>query len=276
MMAEPIWNRFADAVRLYAQYSGVSLRAQMQYKFSFFIMSLAQLLATATEFLGIWALFGRFGSLKGWTLAEVGLFYGLIGVTFAIADALARGFDTFSELVKSGDFDRILLRPRSTALQISARDLLLTRVGRLVQGIAVLGWAIHSLPVLWTLPKLALIAAVIAGGVALFYGIFVLQATLSFWTIETLEIMNVVTYGSTEAGQYPLTIYRPWFRAFFTFVVPVASINVIPANLLLDRIGMSGWPAICAWSSPIVGFIFLAASLQLWRCGVGKYTSTGS
>ena len=275
-MADTVWNRFADALRLYAQYSGVSLRGQMQYKFSFFTLSLAQLLATGTEFIGIWALFGRFGSLKGWTLPEVALFYGLIGVSFAIADGLARGFDMFSELVKSGDFDRLLLRPRSTALQVCARELLLNRIGRLLQGAVVLGWAIHSLPMLWTFPKLALIAATIAGGVALFYGVFVLQATMSFWTIETLEIMNVVTYGSTEAGQYPLTIYRPWFRAFFTFVVPVASINVIPGNLLLDRIGTSGWPAVFAWASPFVGFIFLAISLQLWRCGVGKYTSTGS
>ena len=275
-MADTAWNRFADALRLYAQYSGVSLRGQMQYKLSFFTLSLAQLLATGTEFIGIWALFGRFGSLKGWTLPEVALFYGLIGVAFAIADALARGFDTFSDLVKSGDFDRLLLRPRSTALQVCARELLLNRVGRLVQGVAILGWAIHSLPILWTLPKLTLIAAVISGGVALFYGLFVIQATLSFWTIETLEIMNVVTYGSTEAGQYPLTIYRPWFRAFFTFVVPLASINIIPANLVLDRIGTSGWPAICAWTAPFIGFIFLAISFQIWRCGVAKYTSTGS
>ena len=275
-VATNLWERLCDAIRLYARYAGVSLRAQMQYKVSFFTLSLAQLLATGTEFLGVWALFARFGNLRGWTLAEVALFYGLINVAFAIADAIARGFDTFADLVKSGEFDRLLLRPRSTGLQVCARELLLNRVGRLLQAAAVLGWAIYSLPALWSLAKLTLICAVIAGGVALYYGLFVLQATLSFWTVETLEIMNVATYGSTQAGQYPLSMYRPWFRAFFTFVIPVASVNIIPARSLLAQGTPTPAVVTAAWLSPLVGFLFLAAALQIWRLGVRYYTSTGS
>ncbi|XXX55556.1 ABC-2 family transporter protein [Sorangium sp. So ce124] len=59
----------------------------------------------------------------------------------------------------------------------------------------------------------------------MFYGLLVLQATLCFWTVESLEIMNAWTYGGTEAAQYPLTLYRDWFRRFFTFVVPLASVS---------------------------------------------------
>src|ERR671928_195342 len=89
--------------------------------------------------------------------------------------------------------------------------------------------------VLQALGHLLITGAAILGGACLFYGLFVLQATLSFWTVETLEIMNTVTYGGTETGQYPLTIYRPWFRLFFTFVVPLVCLNYLPANALLDR-----------------------------------------
>ena len=76
-----------------------------------------KLLVTAVEFFGIWALFARFGSLSEWTLPEVALFYGTVNVEFVFADALGRGFDVFSIQVKSGEFDRLLLRPRSTILQ---------------------------------------------------------------------------------------------------------------------------------------------------------------
>ena len=40
-------------------------------------------------------------------------------MTFAVADAILLGFDTFgAQYVKSGDLDRLLLRPRSLALQL--------------------------------------------------------------------------------------------------------------------------------------------------------------
>jgi len=102
---------------LYIRYLGISIRSQMQYRASFWMLTCGQVLITGIEFLGVWALFSRFGGLRGWSLAEAGLFYGVANIAFAIAEAFARGFDMFSALVKSGDFDRVLLRPRSTVLQ---------------------------------------------------------------------------------------------------------------------------------------------------------------
>src|SRR5262249_25101387 len=151
------------------------------------------------------------------------------------AEGFGRGFDTFSNLVKSGDFDRLLLRPRNTAFQVAAQELQLMRVGRLLQGGVVLSWAVYALGIAGSPAKLALILATISGGACLFYGLLVLQATLSFWTIESLEIVNILTYGGTETAQFPLTIYRPWFRWFFTFVVPLACMNYLPAGALLGR-----------------------------------------
>ena len=257
--------RLAGAADLYWRYTGVSLRAQMQYKASFWMLSLAQFLVTGMEFLGIWMLFARFGSLRGWSLAGVALLYGLVNVSFALADAFGRGFDMFSNLVKTGDFDRLLLRPRSLALQVAARELLLTRVGRLAQGVAVLAWALHALPIGWTAARMVFLLATIAGGTALFFALFVLQATVSFWTIESLELMNILTYGSTEAGQYPLTIYRTWFRLFFTFVAPLASVNIIPARVLL-----CANPPVLYSFAPLVGFFFLVVAPL--RAGVPRGT----
>ena len=58
-----------------------------------------------------------------------------MSVSFAIADAITRGFDVFGErFVKTGDFDRLLVRPRSTALQLLGSELRATRIGRLAQG----------------------------------------------------------------------------------------------------------------------------------------------
>src|SRR5437016_1941882 len=100
-----------DALRLYSRYISISLRAQMQYRVNFILHTLGHLLVTFIEFLGLWALFDRFGNLRGWRLGEVAMMYGMIAISFAISDAMSRGFDWFGNTVRNGDFDRLLLRP---------------------------------------------------------------------------------------------------------------------------------------------------------------------
>lgn len=264
------------APRLYLRYVGASIRSQLQYRASFVMLSLGQALLTGVEFVAIWALFDRFGSLGTWALAEVGLLYGMVNVTFALTDAVARGFDLFGRMVKSGDFDRVLLRPRGTAFQVAASEVQIMRVGRFAQGLAVLVWAATAMDAAWDPAKVALLAAAILGGVGTFFGLFVLQATLAFWTTESLEIVNVVTYGGVETTQYPLDIYKEGFQRFFTFVVPLAFVNYVPALAILDRTAARGWPAWAPWIAPLVGVLFLLLSLQVWRFGVRHYRSTGS
>ena len=238
--------------------------------------STGHLVVTGAEFLAILILFDRFGTLEEWNLPEVAFFYGLVNVTFAIADAASRGFDTFGVMVKSGDFDRLLLRPRSTVVQIIGQELTLRRVGRLGQGLAVLLWASATLDFGWTPAKAALFGGAVVGGVAMFSGLVVLQATLAFWTTESLEIMNTVTYGGVETAQFPLTIYRPWFRRFFTFVVPLACISYFPALAIMGRPDALGSPVWLQYLSPLVGLGFLLMSLRVWEFGVRHYRSTGS
>lgn len=265
-----------NAIALYFRYIGLSLRGQMQYRASFVMQSLGHLLVTAIEFLGIWALFHRFGNLRGWKLAEVGMLYGMISMIFATADALAKGFDMFGDIVKAGDFDRLLVRPRSTVLQLLGQELTLKRVGRFLQGLFVFVWAIAALHVDWSFAKVSLLLAAYVGGVCLFMGIVVIQATITFWTTETLEMMNAFTYGGEYASEYPIAIYRGWFRKFFLFIVPLGCANYLPAVAIMGRPDPLHTPQILQWLSPVAGMIFLTFALQFWKVGVRHYRSTGS
>ena len=260
-----------NGLQLYARYAAISLRGQMQYRVSFILQSIGAFLVTAMEFVAMWMLFDRFGQLRGWTLPQVALLYGMISVTFAISDAISRGFDQFGNTIKAGDFDRLLLRPRSTVLQLLGQELTLRRVGRLLQGILILSYAIATLDVSWNIARIALLPISIACGVCLFLGLFVLQATSAFWTTESLEVWNAFTYGGVFMSQYPISIYRTWFARFFTFVIPLACVNYYPALAILGRD-----TSVRHWLAPLAGIAFLLISLQVWKFGVRHYRSTGS
>src|SRR5215471_18555014 len=175
-----------NSLRLYRRYVAVSFRSQMQYRLSFFMRSLGHFFVTGIEFPGFVAIFQRFGQIQGWTLPQMGLFYSMISLAFASTEAVLRGFDIFPNLIKSGDFDRYLLRPRSTALQVLGQDFQLMRIGRFTQALIVLLWSAERLNVDWAAPNVILLLTGIAGGVCIFSGLFILQATMCFWTLESL------------------------------------------------------------------------------------------
>jgi ABC-2 type transport system permease protein len=266
-----------NAFQLYRRYIAASIRGQMQYPGSFLMMAMGEFIVTFTEFVGVWVLFRRFGQIRGWTFAEIAMFYGTVNVSFAIADSISRGLDVFGpQFVKTGNFDRLLVRPRATILQLLGHELRLARIGRLAQGVIVLAIATHVLGIGWDARKLALIAAAIAGGVALFLGILVLQATLAFWTVESLEIANTLTYGGVEAAQYPLDIYSRWFRDFLIFVVPIGCVAYFPILCILGHRTPMPAPGWLLDAAPLAGIFFLLIALRAWRVGVRHYTSTGT
>ena len=161
-------------------------------------------------------------------------------------------------------------------LQLAGQELQLRRIGRFLQAFLVLMWGTQNLAVTWTLAKAGLVCLSVLGGASVFYGLFILQATLCFWTTEGLEIANSVTNGGTETAQYPLSIYRDWFRRFFTFLVPLACVSYYPALAVLDRADPLGTGPWFHWTAPLIGFAFLAFACCVWHLGVRRYHSTGS
>jgi len=265
-----------NGLRMYQRYAAASIRGQLQYRASFVMTTIGVLVQTGIEFVAIWALFDRFGDVRGWTLPEVALFYGMISVTWAICDSIARGFDVFDQTVKAGDFDRVLVRPRSTVLQLLGQELTLRRVGRFLQGVGVLAYAFAAGDVAWTVPRAVLLVAAIASGVCVFFALVVLQATMAFWTTEALEVWNAFTYGGVTMSQYPIAIYRSWLRELFTYAIPIACVNYLPGLAILGVPDPLGTPAIAHWLAPAAGPVFLALALQIWRIGVRHYRSTGT
>ncbi|MXY97038.1 MAG: ABC transporter permease [Gemmatimonadetes bacterium] len=266
----------ANPLALYTHYVSISLRGQMQYRVSFLLGTVGQLLGTGVEFIGILALFDRFGSLVQWSLAEVAFFYGIVNVAFAFTDALSRGFDHVGQLVRTGEFDRMLLRPRSTVLQLIGQEFTLKRLGRFIQGGGVLLWATLFLDIEWSAATVALTTVTVICGACFFLGLFINIGTVSFWTTETLELMNVLTYGGIEASKYPLSIYRAWFRRFFTMVIPMGCVTYFPVLAILGKPDPLGTSLAFQYAAPLFGLLYFILSLFIWRLGLRHYRSTGS
>jgi ABC-2 type transport system permease protein len=260
-------------LRLFFKFISIALRSQMQYKTSFLVLTATHFFSIFTEIIGVWVLFDRFKIVQGWTFHELALIYGIVHVGFAFAEAFARSFEKFPPIIRNGEFDRLLLRPLSTIFQVSMRDIQIFRIGRLLQGVIVLTFGCLKLH----LSIFSLVAPVIlisiAGVTALFYGLFIIQGSIVFWTIENFELINITTYGSREISQYPMSLYHTGFKLFFTLVIPLACAAYYPIATLLCHESL---PLKIVLIAPFSGFVFLYLARQFWKIGLRQYHSTGS
>lgn len=259
-------------VRLYVRYMGLVFKSAMQYRTSFLLTLLGQAFIPFTVFAGMLLLFQRFHMLGEWTVHEVMLCFACIHLSFAVSECLARGFDMFSQMVSQGEFDRVLVRPRGTVLQVLGARFEFSRIGRFALSLSILVISLVRLQLVLTPLKLLTVLLMVLCGALIFSGIFMLAATLCFWTIQGIEVVNIFTDGGREMSQYPLNIYPKAIMRFFTFVVPFGTVNYLPLRWLLGRPDSQQWHAF----TPLLGLLFLIPCVLLWRFGVRKYQSAGS
>jgi len=119
-------------MRLYFKYMSILFKSQMQYRTSFLLLCAGQFFVPFAVFAGMYFLFERFGGLPGWTFHEAALCFGVIHMAFSLAECFVRGFDAFSRLIVHGGFDRLLVRPRGTVIQVLGSNFEFTRFGRML------------------------------------------------------------------------------------------------------------------------------------------------
>ncbi len=269
-------SRLADGLRAYRLIAGMWLRSTMAYRASFIMTTFGNFAATALDFVAILLMFSRVDALGGYTLPEIAFLYGLTSISFGLADLAIGSMDRLGRRVRDGTLDTLLVRPAPVLAQVAADRFALRRLGRVVQGVLVLVYALGSLDVHWTAPKVLLMPLMMLGGAAIFCAVFVAGAAFQFVAQDASEVQNAFTYGGTTLLQYPPTVFARELVRGVTFVLPLAFVNWLPASYVLGRPYPLALPWWTAFASPLVGVGCCALAGLAWRVGLRSYRSTGS
>lgn len=266
------------AVTMYFRLIRTEIQAQMQYRVSLLMDILSTGMFSMMELLSFVLVMQRFGSLAGWSMWEVAFLFSLGELSFGWMDMIFSGFDPdfFAPFVRMGSLDRLLLKPVNLTLQILGSRFVLRRFGRIITGLATFLICVSQVEIAWTVWKVFYLLVIVASQVMTFGALFIIGSTITFWTVERIEAMNIVTYGGKEVISYPMSIYPRWLRLFYTFIVPFLFINYYPAMVFLDKPDPLGMPAFAPYLAPFVGIWMLFLALKFWRYGLTKYQSTGS
>nr|WSZ96192.1 ABC transporter permease [Streptomyces sp. NBC_00857] len=265
-----------DGFRAYGLIVAMWTRSTMAYRASFAMTAFGNFAATAFDFVTILLMFSHVDALGGYSLPEVAFLYGTSATAFGLADLLLGSMDRLGRRVRDGTLDTLLLRPVPVLAQVAADRFALRRLGRILQGLLVLGYALLVVDVDWTPVRVLMLPMMVLSGAAIFAAVFVAGAAFQFWAQDASEVQNSFTYGGTTLLQYPPTVFAKDLVRGVTFLVPLAFVNWLPALYVLGREDPLGLPDAVAFLPPVVAVACCVPAGLAWRLGLRAYRSTGS
>jgi ABC-2 type transport system permease protein len=264
-----------EPVLVWRRLIGAEVRSQLQYRASFALDLLGTFAISFIDFLVVLTIFHNVSRLNSWSVHEVALLYALSSISFAVTDMVIGHLDQFPQLIRDGNFDIVLVRPRSTLFQVVASGFAMRRVARVLQGAVVLPYALSGLTIHWTVGRVVVLLVSLPAAVVIFSSIWVVGACIAFWTTDGGEFTNAFTYGGTAMAQYPFDIYAQWLRRLLGFVIPLAFVCYFPTLYVLDKPDPLGLPSALQFMSPVVALAAACVAGLVWRFAVRHYRSAG-
>lgn len=259
-------------MRTYLHLLWVNLLSGMEYK-GWWLMIVQTLVVVLADLASTFLLFSRFGGIGEWTLERIVLIYGLAVAGFGLAELFCRGFDYFPwHMIRSGGFDRVLLRPRSLVAQVAGSYFHLHRASRAAVGIALVVWSLVRQGTIITPWRALMLLGAAVGGFVMYSGVFILTSGIAIFSVKALDWIYILTNASYQVARCPVPYMPRALYHVFTFILPMLVISYYPASALC------GWgePVWLGWLALPAGVAFLGLSLLVWRVGVRHYASTGS
>lgn len=251
------------------KYISMHIKSQLEYKSSFIFLVISNLMAFGTYCVVFYSLFDKFGIVKNFNIYQVILCFSVVQFGENFAEGLLRGFDKFSEIIKHGKLDLLLVRPQNIYLQIIGYKIELAKFVKCIISLILLIYAIIKLKI--SVVHIGTIFMMLVGSTVVFASVLIIGAAMCFVTIEGLEVINIFIYGTRDFAQYPIGIYNKAVRIFFTYLVPIGLTSYFPMLYVTGVSNNLGYIFL-----PILSFITLIPACLIFNVGLKKYKSTGS
>ena len=248
----------------------MSLLLSMQYRLEFFLDGIMSCFWTASALVPLLVLFEARKTVAGWTWPEALLVVaGFTTLKGVLDGAIQPSLGNVVEHVRKGTLDFLLLKPVDAQFMVSTARFEPWRGTDMWLGLALFGWAFHSLGRAPSASGVLLAAMLLASAVAILYAISILVISLAFFVVkvDNLIYLFISVY---DAARWPASIFRGALAFVFTFVVPLSVMTTFPALALLGKLS-----ALRAGGALVGAFVFTAVARVVWVRSIGHYTSAG-
>ena len=273
MLIHPLeLHRLRRYARLYLKLQLIQLRTAVEYRADFWIGILGASLMHGAGLVFVVALFGQINEIAGWSAWEVAILYGLALIPRGLTELFCDGPWTLRMMLNKGEFDRVLVRPVSPALQVATMLASIHGVGQLTLGTVTFWLGASRSDLDWTWWKAAFFVAIVISSWIMFCAINFLVNLIGFWEPSAQSAIPTAYAMLIDFAKFPLDIYHNAIKVLITVVAPYAFISYFPALVLLDKETAWTWLGL---ASPLVTIVVVLLTSRLWKIGLNRYQGVG-
>ncbi len=265
-------QRLSRSLRLYYKLQLLQVRIYLEYRADFWIGILGMTLTQGAGLMFIWIIFKRIPQIGGWNVWQIAFLYALTIIPKGLTELLFNGQWQLRMLVNKGEFDRLLVRPLSPALQVSTQACGIHGLGSVLLGIFVLISAAHELQLSWAWWQYGFLCITIISAVIFIGSVDFATNSSAFWDSSASSAFPFLVQYGIEFAKYPLTLYGRLLQIVITWVLPFAFVSYYPSLILLGQAGTQTW---LAYISPLAGPIMALIASFIWQRGLARYQGTG-
>jgi ABC-2 type transport system permease protein len=265
-------SKISRYLSIYAALWKNSVSREMGFKSNFLLWIIVELLWFGLQLSFIAVLYLHTDRIGTWSKWQVVM---LIGGSHFIQQIFQAFFlvncTNLSELVRTGKLDFLLLLPVNSRFVISLRQVDLGAFVNAALAVVVMAYAAHQMHLVPTLSHVLGFLALSAAGIAIHYSLMFLLASISFWTVRAQGIVWGY-YNLFNIARMPDEAFSGWFKAIFTFGIPMLLVSNVPVRVLANKLS-SPVPLLLLLLMSIVCFL---VSEWGWRVSLKHYTSASS
>lgn len=215
------------------------------------------------------------GTLSGWSFNQVMFVATLFGVGHQLFTILCiSGLFHTGHFVWSGRMDYVLLKPLHPLIAMhTANEFIISNVPNLLINIAlfcVFAAKVSAEGVVFNLINTSALVVFFIAGLAVRYGIGLLVVAPAFFA-EKLSEGEDAYWSLQSLAKYPTGVFPRAMQWVFSFILPLASIAAIPAEVFFGRQSYSQ-----AALHLIVAVVFAWAAVKFYELGARRYQSVNT
>ena len=250
-----------------------SMLSRLEYKKDTVIALLSFLISNVCSLCSIFFILQAIPSLKGYSIVEVGFFYGFSMLPIALDHLFSDEFWLVAyRRVQLGDMDRHFLRPVPVMFQMFAETFQPEGFGELILGVAMIIACGVNLQAQVTFGAIFVLIVGTIFGAIIITSFKVAFSALAFIFKRSGPLLQII-YGFTNYAKYPIAIYPKFIRIILIFVLPFGLFVSLPIDTLLYG---TYNPYLLSLGIIGVAVVFFALATLVWSLCERRYESTGS
>jgi ABC-2 type transport system permease protein len=267
---------FGRYCRVYFAFARSSLSVELFYRGNFFAKLVVEVVWLVIVLVFFRELYERTDSIAGWDRYQF-LFF--LGCHFALSGVVETFFldncIEFADLVRSGDFDFLLLLPLDEQFLLSSRGVNWTAAPKILQGAIIMVVALVCQEWVFDPFRLSLFFLLFACGAVLTWSILLIFSSVSIWFVRNQHLVELWWLFSTLL-RYPRQVFdQVWWAEplgrLFTLVIPVLLVVSLPAEAVVRLID----PGTVLWML-LLTVVFVVASRLFFQQALRSYRSASS